>query len=401
VSRAGGGVSRFHFFLTVAGLGMGMTGSLTAVYAKALGASDSAAGFAVASISLSLLVVDVFGTRLVPSLDSRLSISLALAIFGIGSLASAVAPNYESMVAARVFQGLGAALFMTGGLQAAVRLAAPGGAGRAVGAFNMAFFLGVAAGPLVSAGLAEIHPGLDGLRVAFALCAVTNLGAAILCRLGLPAMPTGLGPRLALPRLGVLGRPRLGGALLLGGFGQAVQVGIPFTMLPLLATDRLHLPVPALSAALSVLAATNIAAMWLAGRISDRMGRLWTILPALVWGAGVLLVTGQVGGLIAFAICCAAIGVTVGSVVVVPAAMVVDLAADRTAAVSAYRISADLGQLLGAAGAGAVFGALGGPVALAAAAGGLLLAAGLALTIGDTREDSTRPAAEPLAALAD
>jgi predicted MFS family arabinose efflux permease len=284
------------------------------------------------------------------------------------------------MVAARVFQGLGAALFMTGGLQAAVRLAAPGGAGRAVGSFNMAFFLGVAAGPLVSAAVSEIHPGVGGLREAFALCGATNRGAAALCRLGLPDMPTGLRPRLALPPLGLLARPRLGGALLLGGFGQAVQVGIPFTMIPLLATDRLHLSVPALSATLSVLAASNITAMWLAGRVSDRLGRLWTLIPALVWGAGVLWLTGP----LPFVISCAAIGVTVGSALVVPAAMVVDLAADRTFAVSAYRISADLGQLLGAAGAGALFAALGSP-ALILAGIGLLLAAGLALAIGDTR----------------
>jgi MFS transporter, DHA1 family, inner membrane transport protein len=383
-ARAGGRISRFHVFLTVAGLGMGMTGSLTAVYAKALGASDTAAGVAVASISVSLLVVDVLGTRVVPSLDSRLSISLALAIFGVGSLASAAAPTYAWMVAARVFQGAGAALFMTGGLQAAVRMSEPGREGRAVGAFNMAFFLGVASGPLLSAAVSEVRPGLDGLRAAFAVCAFTNLVAAVLCRLGLPSMPTGLRPRLALPPLGLLARPRLGAVLLLGAFGQAVQVGIPFTMIPLLATDRLGLPVPALSAALSVLAVSNIMAMSLAGRASDRVGRLWGLLPALVWGAGVLVLTGRAAGLGPFVICCAAIGVTVGSVVVVPAAMVVDLAADRTAAISGYRISADLGQLAGAAGAGALFGAVGPSGALDVAAAGLFLAGVLVAATGDT-----------------
>jgi predicted MFS family arabinose efflux permease len=385
-------VSRFHVFLTVAGIGMGMTGSLTAVYARAFGASDAAAGFAVASISMSLLLVDLLGTRLVPNLDSRLSITLALSIFGIGSLASGAAPDYAVMVAARVFQGLGAALFLTGGLQAAVRLSPPGQEGRAVGSFNMAFFLGVAAGPVLSGAVSAVSPGLGGLRLAFAVCAATNAAGAALCRLGLPPMPTGLRPRIALPSLRPLMRPRLGGALLLGGFGQAVQVGVPFTMIPLLATGRLHLSVPALSAALSVLALSNITAMSLAGRVSDRRGRLAALLPTLLWGTAVLWLTGEAGSLPVFTLCCAAIGVTVGSVLVVPAAMVVDLAADRTTAVSGYRISADLGQLVGAAGAGALVGALGGPMALGAAAAALLAAAALALAVGETRVE---PGAEP------
>jgi MFS family permease len=119
--------------------------------------------------------------------------------------------------------------------------------------------------------------------------------------------------------------------------------------------------------------------------VSDRRGRLVALLPTLVWGAAVLWLTGEVGNLPLFVLCCAGIGVTVGSVLVVPAAMVVDLAADRTTAISGYRISADLGQLVGAAGAGALVGVLGGPLALDAAAAALLAAAALALVVGETR----------------
>jgi hypothetical protein len=54
--------------------------------------------------------------------------------------------------------------------------------------------------------------------------------------------------------------------------------------------------------------------------------------------------------------------------------------------VSGYRISADLGQLVGAAGAGALIGAVGAPEALVMAGAGLLLAAGLAVAVGDTRD---------------
>jgi MFS family permease len=204
-------------------------------------------------------------------------------------------------------------------------------------------------------------------------------------------MPTGVRPRLGLPRLGGLWRPRLRGALLLGGIGQGIQVAIPFTMIPLFATDQLHLGVPALGAALSALAVTNISAMSLSGRIGDRYGRLRALLPTLAWGAAVLWLTAHVAGLPLFVACCAATGVAVGGILTVPAAMVVDLATDRTAAIAGYRICADVGQLAGAAAAGALVAAAGGPAALEIAGLALLAVGALALRVGETRSSPSLP----------
>jgi MFS family permease len=405
--------SRFHVFIAIAGVGMGMTAPLTAVYARELGASDAAAGLAVASVGLSLLPLDVFGTRLVPHLDGRVAITMALAIFGVGSLASAVAPGYPFMLAARIFQGLGGGLFMTGGLQVAARTAPAGREGRAVGAFMAALFLGIAAGPLAGGAVSALASGIQGLRAAFAVCAAVNVAAAVMCRLGLPAMPSGRRPFLSLPNLGALRRPRrLPGVLLLGGLGQGMLVGVPFTLLPLYATQRLHLGPLAVSAALSALAVTNIASMLVAGRVSDRRGRLMVLLPALVWGAAVVWLTALVGSLPAFIVCCAAIGITVGSFSVVPAIMVVDLASERTTGIAGFRICADLGMLGGGAGAGMLVGLAGGRAALEIAGVALLGTALLALRLGETRAQPRRldeggshqvsvPTRETVAALAE
>src|ERR1700730_3510449 len=98
-----------------------MTAPLTALFAKSFGASDLAAGVAVASISVTLIVVDVFGSEYVPRLDARYAIWLSLVIFGTFSLVSAAAPDYWAMVVARVFQGIGGGLMMGGALQLAGR----------------------------------------------------------------------------------------------------------------------------------------------------------------------------------------------------------------------------------------------------------------------------------------
>lgn len=404
---------RFHVFIAIAGLGMGMTAPLTAVYAKDLGANDAAAGLAVASVAISLLPLDVFGTRLVPNLDGRVAISLALAIFGLGSLASALAPSFPFMLGARIFQGFGGGLFMTGGLQVAARTAPAGREGRAVGAFNSALFMGIAAGPLAGGAVSALASGVQGIRVAFAVCAAVNGAAAVLGRLGLPAMPSGRRPTIGLPDLGGLLRPRrLPGVLLLGGLGQGMLVGVSFTLLPLFATQELHLGPLAVSVALSALAVTNITSMTVAGRVSDARGRLTALVPALAWGAAVLWLTSFVGSMPVLVLYSAAIGITVGSFTVVPAIMVVDLARERTTGIAGFRICADLGMLAGGAGAGTLAGLAGGQAALEIAGVALLGSALLALRLGETRAQPRRdeeggsrqvtvPTPETIAVLAD
>jgi MFS family permease len=211
------------------------------------------------------------------------------------------------------------------------------------------------------------------------------IGAAILCRLVLPPLPSPHRARLSWPTLGGLWRPRMRGALLLGAFGQAVLIGLPFTMMPLYGTSHLHLSPPAIAIALSFLAVVNVTTMSLAGLIADRRGRLPALVPALVWGALVLGLASQAGNLTLFVVVCAAIGVTVGSISVVPAAMVIDLATERVPSISGFRIGADVGQFAGAIGAGALIGAAGPPGAFLIAAGALILGALLALAVGETR----------------
>src|SRR4051812_27681307 len=141
---------RMYVIAVIAGVGLSMTAPITALYARALGASELMAGVAVSSSAVSLLVVDVFGSRFVPRIDGRSAMWGALSFFGLGSLLSAAVPLYPVMVGARMFQGLGAALFMGAGLRLAVDGADPGAEGQAIGAFNAAWFLGVALGPFLS-----------------------------------------------------------------------------------------------------------------------------------------------------------------------------------------------------------------------------------------------------------
>ena len=367
---------RLHLVVAVAGIAFGLTAPLTAVFAVHFGASPLLAGLAVSSLSFAVLVLDVFGTRLLPRLEPRRALCIALLVFGAGSLGSALAPNLGAMVAARVGQGIGAALFTAVGPQLAVRISPSGSAGRALGRFNAAWFLGIAVGPLLGGALAGVGAVGAGLRLAFATCAAVSVAGALVVLLVLPAMPTGQRPQLSVPRFPDLAAPRPALALSIGGAGQALRSGVAMTLLPLIGAQQFGLGGAALGGVLSVLAVCDVTAMFIGGQLSDRVGRLPVLLTALgagVLGAvacGVALAGGSTG---LFALGCALLGLAVGAAWVVPMASVVDLAGGPESGLAAYRIVADVGMGAGGVLAGAGVGAWG--------PGGALAACGVLLTV--------------------
>jgi MFS family permease len=382
----------------ISGIGLGLTAPLTALFASALGASALLAGFAVSAVSLSLLPLDFFGTRFIPRVEGRAAMCFALAVFGLGSIASAFAPGWKVMTAARVVQGVGAAFFMGGGLQLAVRGARR--PERAIGTFNAAWFAGVAVGPLLSGALVALgDTRLQGLRLAFLVCGVVNLLGAAVVRLSLPRLPSVRRAAFGLPRIGGLGGVRGAGVLAQSTLGQAVRAGVALTMVPFFGHERLGLSSLVLGLALSALAVTDITTMGLAGRLVQRHGRFVVLLVALLWGIAAVLALSRTTTVWLFVPAAMAVGVTVGATWVVPVAMAVDVADDAEDGLAAYRISSDLGMLLGGVAAGAAVGAVGAEDAFWCAAAVLAGGALLALAIGDTRPAAPLAERAPLASL--
>jgi MFS transporter, DHA1 family, multidrug resistance protein len=378
---------RFHTVVLIAGIGFGLTAPFTSLLAVTLGASGATAGMVVSSMGLSLLLVDYFGTRFVPRLNPRWSMTLSMTIFAAGSFLSALAPTWALVMTARILQGFGTALFMGSGLQTAVRLAAPGREGSSIGGFNAAWFAGVSSGPLAGGLIAEILGGLSGLRLLFAVCGAANLIGAVTAWLLTPALPAVGRPRLGLPAGTGLRGWRSAGALGLSGLGQAVRAGIALTLVPLLG-DSLGFGTLVLGVALSALAATDISTMTLGGRWADRAGRRRPLGLALAWGVVAAVLITRTHSLATFTLCALALGVTVGATWVLPAAMVVDLASDPEPALAVYRICCDLGMLAGGLAAGVGIGLAGERGAFLGAAG--VLATGLLVTlaVGETRRPS-------------
>lgn len=393
---------RFLTVVVLAGVGFGMTAPITVLYATGFGASELMAGLAVSSVAISLLVVDSFGSRLVPRVDGRFAIWFSLAIFGLGALASAAAPSLEWMVAARVFQGVGAAFFMGGALQVVVRLAPLSEAGRAIGSFNAAWFCGVAAGPLIGGYLASQGSGQAGYRLAFVVCGVVCFSVALGARLRLPPIPSDRPPQLSLPvRPAARSGLRMWPPLTLAAVGQSVRAGLVFTIIPLFGEGDLGLSTTLVGVALSALAVVDIVTMRLCGGLADRVGRRAVLVGGLVCGVATCLLAPIVGGAGGFALWCATAGIVTGVTWVVPAAVVVDVAHEVEAGLSAYRLSADGGQLFGSTGAGALVGEFGAvPSILVLGAAFSVIAAWVGRTpetaAGTARDREPAVALEPL-----
>jgi MFS family permease len=386
------GARTFHAVIAVAGVGFGLTAPFTAVLVTAMQGSAANAAVVVSAMGISLLICDTFGSRLIPRMDSKLAISGSMVIFGLGSLITALATTWHLVGLARIGLGFGAALFMSGGMHLALALARRGDEANAIGAFNAAWFAGVATGPLGGGLIASILPGSDGLRLLFGVCAGINFVGAVLGWFLIPRVPgADHTPVRQLPRL--IGLPRnlevkglrVWGALGLVGIGQGVRSAIAMTLIPLVA-EGAGLGWAAIGVALAALALTDVTSMQRAPSLSERHGRRTVLVVALAVGsvptALLAVLPASTPLIVALSL---VVGVTVGTTWVVPAAMIVDLLPDRENAVVAYRIASDLGMLASGLIAGAALLFLDVRTTLAIGAGLLLLSIILALAVGETR----------------
>jgi len=382
----------FLAVVVVAGVGLGLTAPFTAVLVTALHGSSAAAAVVVSSMGLSLLISDTFCSRLIPRLDSRLAISTAMVVFGLGSAVTAATTTWQVVGLARVGQGFGAALFMSGGMHLALHLARRGGEAAAIGSFNAAWFAGVATGPLGGGLIASLLPAADGLRLLFAVCAGINFAGAALAWNLIPRRPAAerLSLRRALRTVGLPGDlgvhgARVWGALALVAIGQGVRSAIAMTLVPLVA-EGAGMDWAAIGVALAALSLTDVTSMQTSSTWSDRWGRRPVLVAGLAFGCVTTALLATVPTSLPTVLVLAFLaGVTVGTTWVVPAAMIVDLLPDREHAVVAYRIASDAGMLASGLLVGLALLALPIHVTLGAAAGLLLLSVVLALAVGETR----------------
>lgn len=141
---------RLRWFLPLmaaSGVTMSLTAPLEVLFIRAISRSSLYIAIFMLTSALGVIVIDVFGTRFVPSLDARVALTTGLSLFGASCIGMGLAPDGALLMSSRAMQGFGGGMLLGAGLQAAVRVrTVTGDPTRALGRFNAAFLLGGAVG---------------------------------------------------------------------------------------------------------------------------------------------------------------------------------------------------------------------------------------------------------------
>lgn len=355
-------------------LGFGSIVPALALYARSFGVAQSAIGLAIAVYGLARFLIAVPAGRLADALGRRTTLAVGGMVSALGNLLCALAPTYPAFVGARFVAGAGAALVLTTGLIVLADISTPSNRGRMMSVYQGVFIFAVGIGPFPG-GLLATHWGLAAPFFAYA---ATSLLASIVAWLAIPetrpARPAG-----ELETVEVSFRVQLRlltahpGFLLVSliAFVNAVaRTGALFNIIPILARDRLALDPDRIGFGLALASVVGLALAYPAGVLVDRYGRKIIIVPSTIL-SGVSLVLFLAAPTYAwFLVACAAWSVAMGISGAAPAAYAADTAPGgmNAAALSTYRMLADLGYVVGPIALGLAADLAGASAALASAA---------------------------------
>jgi len=379
-------------------LGFGGIVPVLALYARSFGVSQSAIGVAIAIYGLARFLVAMPAGRLADGFGRRPALAIGGLVTAGGNLLCAYAPSFAVLVGARFVAGAGAALVLIAGQIVLADITTPERRGRTMAIYQGVFLFAVGIGPLPGGLLAQHY----GLRAPFVAYAVAGVAAAALAWALIPETKSARSP--GSPEASLLLPPFRSQVRILTGhtgfmlvslvsFMNAVaRTGALFNVIPVLAQDRLSLSTDRIGLGLALASLVGLVVVYPSGVLVDRYGRKAVIVPAS-FVAGVSMLLFLVAPSYAWFLAgCVAWSLAVGVSGAAPAAYAADVAPPgmNAAAMSAFRMLADLGYVVGPIALGLSTDLVGADATLGATAA---LLAATALLFGRYAHESHRPGA--------
>lgn len=384
-------------------LGFGIIVPVLPLYATTFGVTQAAIGLAVAVYGLGRLLFNYPMGQLTERFGRRQVIIGGEVVTALGSALCAVAPTFELLLLFRFVGGVGAAMVLTGAQVMLVDISTPANRGR-INSFYMGCFLfAVGLGPTVGGLIASAQ----GLSAPFWAFTGLSLAAGLVCWWRLPetrglheghARPaSGAHPRpatLALLRQLML-RPAFPLVSLVTFIQFMARTGAIFTVVPVMAHERLGLEAFQIGLALTIGNMLNLAMTPVSGILVDRFGRRPVIIPGTLLSGVAFAAFALTGSYVGFIAACLLWGITGGIGGTAPGAYAADLAPRGAAGTTMgiYRTLADAGYVVGPALLGFLADLYGANTALVTI-GALFWVAGL-LFAGFAPETHRRPVATP------
>jgi MFS transporter, DHA1 family, multidrug resistance protein len=354
-------------------LGFGSIVPALALYARSFGVAQSAIGLAIAVYGLARFLIAVPAGRLADAIGRRGTLALGGVVAAVGNVLCALAPTYPTFVTARFVAGAGAALVLTTGIIVLADISTPANRGRMMSIYQGVFIFAVGIGPFPG-GLLATHFGLAAPFFAYAGTSIVASAVAWLAipetrPARLPEERAGEVPFAAQLRLLTLHHGFLLVSLI--AFVNAVaRTGALFNIIPILARDRLTLDPDRIGFGLALASVVGLLLAYPAGVLVDRYGRKIIIVPSTIL-SGISLLLFQTAPTYAwFLLACAVWSVAMGVSGAAPAAYAADTAPGgmNAAALSTYRMLADMGYVVGPIVLGLVADVAGANAALASTA---------------------------------
>ncbi|HJP65002.1 MAG TPA: MFS transporter [Actinomycetota bacterium] len=333
-------------------LGYGIVAPILPLYARSFGVGYSAAGLLISAFAFARLVTDPFSGPVVDRFGERRCAAAGVAIVGISSILTGLAPTFVLAVVARGAGGGGSALLFTALTSYLLKIVPKDRMARTLSLFYGAFNVGVIAGSPVG-GLIANRLGLAAPLFVYA----GLLFASGLLYMRLVRDPVSEGSNddetadePEQHRFGALfRRPGFVTTLFLNFAYLWMIAAVYDTLVPLFGHDHLGMSTLGIGAVFAVALATELLVLYPAGAAADRRGRRFVMIPSM---AGLALIVAALGfspNALSFGVLMAVLGIGSGYAGVPPGAMLSDVVPTGRSgtAVGVFRFAGDLGLVLG------------------------------------------------------
>ena len=272
-----------------------------------------------------------------------------LLLIALIDVASVMTLSYTVFLSLRALGGVGWAMFATVATTAVVNVSTVQRRGRAVSLLlvseTVGLLLGSAVGGWLYQGLGAASPFMFEAACMLVAAAAVGRWASLAAR----RSPVPKGSRNWRPLTAILRTPAV---LLMGAINAtliAIQTGVLVFLFPLYLVNRGGVGPEGVGLLISLSVLGRLLALWLGGNVSDRWGRMRTLIPGLLAYAALLGTLTFLTHPSVLGVWSLAIGAAAGFVAVIPTAVIGDQVSPRVQglAIGWLRMMTDTGQILG------------------------------------------------------
>ncbi|MFX0108739.1 MAG: MFS transporter [Candidatus Hodarchaeota archaeon] len=271
-------------------LGLSMVAPILPTYAESFQVSYTLVGFVVSSFALTRMFLDMPAGFLSRKFDKKKIMMSGLVLISTSSVLAGLAPDYVTLVIARMIEGAGSALYVTTATVFLAQISGEEKRGQWMSLYMGMLLLGAIFGPTFGGIIADMYD----IRAPFFAYAIIT-GISLIPTFVLPNLPnSGNGSSLSRGDIlrdmrEVLSNP----SFLLVTFAVfttfLLRTGVRTTLVPLFAANNLGLGSSAIGLVLTIGGITTALTITPMGSISDRIGRKIPLALCLILSAGATL----------------------------------------------------------------------------------------------------------------